>query len=348
MTSGHCAVSLRNPESSGARTKGEARREGTGKIGETAERAVAGDVDEDVGDGDEEQVGRDGDRVGERAVEQAENAFDVRVVQPVVRQEDELLEAQQRPDVELRHVAPEQIRVAHVALATPHRAPPPPLDDLAQQRQRLQVPLAEVHAAHQPQHRAEVLQHARRQFSAADLPRRRLQRGVAQLPHLARAAPVHRRERQQLPQQQQRAAQHAARLAAVLHRARGDLHEVPRGLVHQLALPGLALVRLQHVAFFLQKLRRRVARLQDRVAIRAQHQRQHELQQLRQRGRVGAVCASAPTPSPTPVVLQQVVQRHAPDLRQLEVAARRGLRARELHEAPQKAHKVELRVEGDR
>ena len=39
----------------------------------------------------------------------------------------------------------------------------------------------------------------------------------------------------------------------------------------------------------------------------------------------------------TPVVLEEVVQRDAPDLRQLQVAARLGLGTREFDEALQKA-----------
>lgn len=49
----------------------------------------------------------------------------------------------------------------------------------------------------------------------------------------------------------------------------------------------------------------------------------------------------------TPVVLEEVVQRDAPDLRQLQVAARLGLGTREFDEALQKAYEVEFGVEGD-
>lgn len=96
----------------------ELRAMSTLEIGEIADGAVAGDVDEHVGDGDEQQVGRHGHRAGQRAVQQTEDPLDVRVHQPVVQQEDQLLEAEQAPDVELRDVVPEHIRVAHIALAT--------------------------------------------------------------------------------------------------------------------------------------------------------------------------------------------------------------------------------------
>lgn len=283
MTSGHCAVSLRKPERRGERTAGE-RKKGTRtlEIGEVAERTVAGDVDEHVGDGDEEEVGRNRHGVGQRAVEQVQDALDVRLHQALVRQEDELLEAQQRPDVELRHVVPEHVRIAHIALAGPHSLPASLLDDLAQQHQRLQVPLPEVHAAQQSQHRTVVLDHQGRQLPAADLPRGGLQRAAAELPDGARAAAVDGGEEKQLGEEEERAVQHAAGLAEILDGAGGDLDEVAGDVVEEVGLAAARLV-LQNVAFFFEEVLGGVAGGEDGVVVGLQHEGQHEVEQVGER-----------------------------------------------------------------
>lgn len=259
---------------------------GTLEIGEVAERAVAGDVDEHVGDGDQEEVRGHRHRVGQRAVEQAQDALDVRLHQPLVRQEDQLLEAQQRPDVELRHVVPEHVRVAHIALASLHRLSLFLLNNLAQQHQGLQIPLSEVHAAQQPQHRAVVLDYQRRQLAAPDLPRRGLQRAVAQLPHRARAAAIDRREEQELGEQEQRAMQDAACLAGILDNARRNLDEIARHVVEKVALAHAGLV-LKDVALLLEEVLRGIAGSEDGVVIGLQHERKHKMQKV---GEGGLLC----------------------------------------------------------
>lgn len=287
MTSGHCAVSLRNPERRGGKTARESDKYmGTLEIGEVAERAVAGDVDEHVGDGDQKEVRGHRHRVGQRAVEQTQDALDVRLHQSLVRQEDELLEAQQRPDVELRDVVPEHVRIAHVAFAFLHFPLRFLLNNLAQQHQSFQIPLSEVHAAQQSQHRAVVLDYQRRQLAAPDLPRRGLQRAVAQLPHRARAAAIDRREEQELGEQEQRAMQDAACLAGILNHARRNLDEIARHVVEKVAVAHVGLV-LQDVALLFEEVLRGIAGSEDGVMIGLQHERKHEVQKV---GEGGLLC----------------------------------------------------------
>ena len=108
-------------------------------------------------DGDEKEVGRDGDGLRDGGVQRGDDALDVRLRQLVVQQEDVLLEAQQCVDVELRDRLPVQVDVGQITLATGKRARMERLDDGTEKDQDIQVMALEVQVAEQTHHHTRLL-----------------------------------------------------------------------------------------------------------------------------------------------------------------------------------------------
>ena len=80
--------------------------------------AVTGNIDQHVRNGNQQEIRRYGNRIRYGAVERIQNAFDVGSSELVVQKIYVLFEAEKSPDIELRHISPEHVGIADVALTT--------------------------------------------------------------------------------------------------------------------------------------------------------------------------------------------------------------------------------------